>query len=69
MSELVPVAPAAYRAPRLVSLPDEEQHARGMYMIGQVASLRDRVVSIAELHHDICAEGTRRLQATSNASH
>jgi acyl transferase domain-containing protein/NAD(P)H-dependent flavin oxidoreductase YrpB (nitropropane dioxygenase family)/NAD(P)-dependent dehydrogenase (short-subunit alcohol dehydrogenase family) len=56
-------APEGSRGPRLVSLPDDEQYTRGMYMIGQVATLRDRVLSIGELHHDICAEGTRRLQA------
>jgi acyl transferase domain-containing protein/NAD(P)H-dependent flavin oxidoreductase YrpB (nitropropane dioxygenase family)/NAD(P)-dependent dehydrogenase (short-subunit alcohol dehydrogenase family) len=56
-------APDGSGGPRLVSLPDDEQYTRGMYMIGQVATLRDRVISIAELHQDICAKGTRRLQA------
>ena len=49
-------------AGRLVPLSDDEQYARGMYMIGQVACLRDRVVSMAELHADVCAGGTRLLE-------
>jgi len=32
----------------------EEQVRRGMYMIGQVAALRNSITTIAELHADIC---------------
>jgi acyl transferase domain-containing protein/NAD(P)H-dependent flavin oxidoreductase YrpB (nitropropane dioxygenase family)/NADP-dependent 3-hydroxy acid dehydrogenase YdfG len=39
----------------LVSVPDDEQHRRGMYMIGQVAALRNEVTTIAKLHADVCA--------------
>ncbi|HXG13412.1 MAG TPA: SDR family NAD(P)-dependent oxidoreductase [Gemmataceae bacterium] len=45
-----------------VTLSEEEQRARGMYMIGQVASLRQRVVRMAELHEDVSIGSTRRLQ-------
>lgn len=33
----------------------DDQFARGMYMIGQVAALRDGVTTVAELHADVCA--------------
>jgi acyl transferase domain-containing protein/NAD(P)H-dependent flavin oxidoreductase YrpB (nitropropane dioxygenase family)/acyl carrier protein len=38
----------------LSAVPDDDQYRRGMYMIGQVAALRDRVTTIAELHADVC---------------
>jgi len=41
---------------------DGEQHREGMYMIGQVAALRDSVCSIEELHRVVCDGGTERLQ-------
>ncbi|MBY0514986.1 MAG: nitronate monooxygenase [Gemmataceae bacterium] len=34
---------------------EDEQHARGMYMIGQVAALRSTVTSVAELHARVAA--------------
>jgi acyl transferase domain-containing protein/NAD(P)H-dependent flavin oxidoreductase YrpB (nitropropane dioxygenase family)/NAD(P)-dependent dehydrogenase (short-subunit alcohol dehydrogenase family) len=49
--------------PRLVALSQEEQFARGMYMIGQVACLRDEVVTIDALHQEVCAGGARLLEA------
>jgi acyl transferase domain-containing protein/NAD(P)H-dependent flavin oxidoreductase YrpB (nitropropane dioxygenase family)/NAD(P)-dependent dehydrogenase (short-subunit alcohol dehydrogenase family) len=45
----------------LESIPVEAQWRDGMYMIGQVASLRDAVVTMADLHHNICADGQNRL--------
>jgi acyl transferase domain-containing protein/NAD(P)H-dependent flavin oxidoreductase YrpB (nitropropane dioxygenase family)/NAD(P)-dependent dehydrogenase (short-subunit alcohol dehydrogenase family)/acyl carrier protein len=39
----------------LADVPADEQFARGMYMIGQVAALRDSVTTIAELHADVCS--------------
>jgi NAD(P)H-dependent flavin oxidoreductase YrpB (nitropropane dioxygenase family) len=47
-------------ARRLVQVPEEEQYARGMYMIGQLASLRDEVVAIDALHEDVCGASARR---------
>src|SRR5262249_21141594 len=41
---------------RLTTVPDDEQFRRGMYMIGQVAALRDKLTTIAELHADVCGE-------------
>ena len=37
----------------LTSVGADEQFARGMYMIGQVAALWDKVVTVAELHADV----------------
>lgn len=48
---------------QMASIPDEQQWQEGMYMIGQVAALHDKVMSIAELHHDISAEGQSLLSA------
>ena len=42
-------------APGLAAVSADDQFARGMYMIGQVAALRDGVTTIAELHADVCA--------------
>lgn len=39
----------------LVAIPDDEQYRRGMYMIGQIAALRNTVTTIAQLHADVCA--------------
>jgi acyl transferase domain-containing protein/NAD(P)H-dependent flavin oxidoreductase YrpB (nitropropane dioxygenase family)/NAD(P)-dependent dehydrogenase (short-subunit alcohol dehydrogenase family) len=47
----------------LVQLSEEDQFARGMYMIGQVACLREEVISMAALHEHVCAGGTRLLEA------
>ncbi|ASW73090.1 erythronolide synthase [Chryseobacterium piperi] len=41
---------------KLVSIPKDEQLDLGMYMIGQVATMHDRVVSIAALHEDVAVD-------------
>lgn len=46
---------------QLATIPDEQQWQEGMYMIGQVAALHDKVLSIAELHHNISADGHNLL--------
>jgi len=48
---------------RLAAIPEEEQYARGMYMIGQLASLHDEITTIEALHQDVCGEGPRRVEA------
>jgi acyl transferase domain-containing protein/NAD(P)H-dependent flavin oxidoreductase YrpB (nitropropane dioxygenase family)/NAD(P)-dependent dehydrogenase (short-subunit alcohol dehydrogenase family) len=48
---------------RLDAIPEDEQYARGMYMIGQLASLRDEIITIEALHEDVCGKGTRGLEA------
>ncbi len=50
---------------KYVTLSEDEQYDRGMYMIGQVATMRDRVVRIAELHDDICTQGTALLELSA----
>ena len=47
---------------RLAVIPEEEQYARGMYMIGQLASLHDEIITIEALHEDVCGKGPRRLE-------
>jgi acyl transferase domain-containing protein/NAD(P)H-dependent flavin oxidoreductase YrpB (nitropropane dioxygenase family)/NAD(P)-dependent dehydrogenase (short-subunit alcohol dehydrogenase family) len=47
--------------PPLVPVKDAEQHAEGMYMIGQLAALQHSTRSIAELHHDISHTSSERL--------
>ncbi|MEW4568192.1 SDR family NAD(P)-dependent oxidoreductase [Tautonia sp. JC769] len=42
----------------LEPLGEAEQYARGLYMIGQVATLRDRVVTIAELHDELSVQSS-----------
>nr|WP_246197805.1 type I polyketide synthase [Chitinophaga agrisoli] len=48
------------RGDELVTIAETEQLQSGMYMIGQVAALRDRIVSIADLHSAV-AEGNYTL--------
>ena len=60
---------------KLAPIDDQEQFQRGMYMIGQVASLRDETTTIANLHSDVTSSATdliheraRRLRANDSAS-
>ena len=46
----------------LAAIPEGEQYTRGMYMIGQLASLRDEIITIEALHEDVCGKGTRALE-------
>ncbi|HWE69677.1 MAG TPA: SDR family NAD(P)-dependent oxidoreductase [Acidimicrobiales bacterium] len=48
----------------LVEVDEETQRREGMYMIGQVATLRDQLTTIAALHEEVSSAGTdliRRL--------
>ncbi len=38
----------------LAAVSDEYQAQNGLYMLGQIAALRDRTTTIAELHRDVC---------------
>ncbi|NUQ01683.1 MAG: polyketide synthase, partial [Armatimonadetes bacterium] len=42
----------------LMALSDDEQHRRGLYMVGQVAAMRGEAVTIRELHCGIAAAAT-----------
>jgi malonyl CoA-acyl carrier protein transacylase len=46
-----------------ISISKEEQRQKGMYLIGQLAALKDRPLTINELHHDIAVEGSKRIEA------
>ncbi|HUK55202.1 MAG TPA: SDR family NAD(P)-dependent oxidoreductase [Nitrospiria bacterium] len=47
--------------PRYLTIEDAEQHRQGMYMIGQVAALRNRTCTIPELHNEVAVRGMERL--------
>ncbi|MHC4889933.1 MAG: beta-ketoacyl synthase N-terminal-like domain-containing protein, partial [Planctomycetota bacterium] len=49
------------QAPKYVAVRKEQQRTQGMYMIGQLAALREKTLSIEELHHEVSVEGSRRL--------
>lgn len=48
---------------RIVAVPEDEQRREGMFMIGQVAALRDARCTIAELHRDVSDGATASLAA------
>ncbi len=61
-------AEAASSKPELVAVSEQDQWERGMYMIGQVAALRDSVTTIAELHREVsdgAAEAVGNLRSES----
>ncbi|MEW5989224.1 MAG: nitronate monooxygenase, partial [Chloroflexota bacterium] len=47
--------------PEYVRLSEEEQHRQGMFMIGQLAALRQSTCTIAELHQEVALGASRRL--------
>ena len=47
----------------LEPVPEPIQRLEGMYMIGQVAALRDGVCTMADLHREICVGGTSRIES------
>lgn len=57
------------QSPKFVTLTEDEQRARGIYMIGQLAALRDEVCTIDALHHDIVVEGAKRIEALYKKRH
>jgi len=46
---------------KLQAVEATEQVAQGMYMIGQVAALRNQISTVAALHHDISAGSSEQL--------
>ncbi|MCE3076200.1 type I polyketide synthase [Chryseobacterium gwangjuense] len=46
----------------LVNIPKEEQLDLGMYMIGQVATMHDKVISMAELHENVAINNFEYIQ-------
>jgi acyl transferase domain-containing protein/NAD(P)H-dependent flavin oxidoreductase YrpB (nitropropane dioxygenase family)/NAD(P)-dependent dehydrogenase (short-subunit alcohol dehydrogenase family) len=49
-------------SPKLASCSEQEQHAAGMYMIGQVAALRNQVCDMDDLHRDVAVHGTELVR-------
>ena len=46
-----------------VAVGDADQFERGIYMLGQVATLRDRVTTVAEIHRSIAEDGATLIEA------
>ncbi len=51
----------------LVSVAEADQVERGLYMVGQAATLRDRVTTIAALHREIAEGGPAWLERVAEA--
>lgn len=49
-------------ASKIAELSADEQYSRGMYMIGQLASLKSRVYTMPELHDEVSAGSCRMLK-------
>jgi acyl transferase domain-containing protein/NAD(P)H-dependent flavin oxidoreductase YrpB (nitropropane dioxygenase family) len=58
-----PAAHSDPAAPKLVDVSESDQWSRGVFMIGQVAALRQSVCSIAELHREVSEGSTQALAA------
>ncbi len=51
------------QAPKLVDVDDEAQWRQGLFMIGQVAAMHDRVGTMSELHEAVIGGAAERLAA------
>jgi NAD(P)H-dependent flavin oxidoreductase YrpB (nitropropane dioxygenase family) len=49
--------------PKLVPVSEDEQSSQGLYMIGQLAALRQKTCSMAQLHQSIIDDGSKRIEA------
>jgi len=47
----------------LIAAGEADQFERGIYMLGQVATLRDRVTTVAEIHRSIAEDGEALIEA------
>jgi acyl transferase domain-containing protein/NAD(P)-dependent dehydrogenase (short-subunit alcohol dehydrogenase family)/NAD(P)H-dependent flavin oxidoreductase YrpB (nitropropane dioxygenase family)/acyl carrier protein len=61
-------ASGANGSARFAQVEEEDQFHRGMYMIGQAATLRQGVVTMSQLHEDICDGSRLRLSAKPQAA-
>ncbi len=48
------------KASKFTELTEREQFSQGMYMIGQLAALRDSTCTIEQLHHEVSVNGSER---------
>ncbi len=53
----------------VVNVADADQYTKGIYMLGQVATLRDGVTTIAELHREICDGSAERIEQIRDGEH
>ncbi len=58
VSEMSSSAANATQREDLATVPAEKQWAEGMYMIGQVASMRNSTCTIKELHEEVSTDGS-----------
>jgi len=58
-----PLFGQAEGAPEFTELSPQEQREQGMYMIGQVAALRNKATNIATLHCEVSAGSSQRLRS------
>ncbi len=55
--------------PELVDVGEKAQASQGMFMIGQVATMRDKTLSIADLHADVSAGSQKLLRKFATREH
>ena len=53
----------------LVAVDEPDQKTRGLYMLGQAATLRDRITSIEALHREISVAGPQWLESRPDTAH
>jgi len=58
-----PAQPHHPQAAKFMALSEQEQDEQGLYMVGQLAALRNRATTMAALHQDISVKGATRLEA------
>lgn len=51
-----------------VMLSEEQRNEQGLYMIGQLVAIRDRVVTLEQLHEEISKGSCERIEAIGTAS-
>ena len=51
--------------PCLIPANNKEQYAEGIYMIGQLAALRDKTFTIKDLHYDVAVKSSDRVRSLS----
>ncbi|MFD9356033.1 SDR family NAD(P)-dependent oxidoreductase [Streptomyces sp. NPDC060031] len=60
-----PTGAAPADAPGLEAVGEEQQYAEGLFMLGQAATLRSEVTTIAALHHEVTEGATAVLERRS----
>lgn len=48
---------------QLIEVPDEEQANKGLYMLGEIAALKNKALSIKELHEQVAVDGDALVAA------